>query len=680
MMKKLLLLIFFAGTFTLLNAQSKNWCLTDYYDSIEVAKNPSILIERELLETFTQEYIKRKMKSDETLVIPMVFHVLHRYGGERISLERIQQGIDQMNKDFRAQNVEINSIVSSFQDIIGTANIEFRLAKLDPDGNCTSGVVYYDTELTYMASNSLKNTIKNWDPYSYLNVWSVSSIASGAAAWSQYPGVTAAYDGVVSIYQYIYSGHTLGHEVGHYLNLAHPWGSTNEPGLESNCNIDDNVEDTPNTIGVDQHCILGQVSCGSLDNVQNFMDYSTCDAMFTNGQVDRMRAALNSSAGGRKNLWTPENVTETGTSDDYIDPGCAPVADFTNNVYDVCPGTTFQFIDFSYGSAVTERLWTFEGGEPGSSTIADPLISYNTPGLYTVSLKAMNENGESTLEREKLIFVVDTLAGYKAPVIIDMEEDEFPAFETDIFKQWHFENAGNANWEKYETENTALRINNFANANEVINSVIVPNINLSETENPEYIYFNIAYAQRNLDSNDELKVFVSPDCGKKWIVKYIKSGKSLATNGGDYVTTDFIPNTNEWRTEKISISNYANNNHLRIKFQLESKKGNYFYLDNIKVGEVLNSNNNRIENRVLSIYPNPASNNVNLNYHLSKNQSVSILVTNVLGKAVYSSTIEGVKGNNTSTISINTNSIKSGIYLVNMVTEEFQITKQFIVN
>jgi hypothetical protein len=680
-MKKLLLTFFVSGLLLNLSAQEKFKCLTDYYDSIEVAKNPAILVERQALENFTKEYIKNKPKDENTLIIPMVFHVLHRYGEERLTMEQIEYGIAQLNKDYQAQNSELNSIVSTFIPIIGTANIEFRLAKLDPDGNCTTGVVYYDTELTYFASNDMKYTIENWDPTSYLNVWSVSSIESGAAAWSQYPGVSSAVDGVVSIYRYISSGHTIGHEVGHYLNLAHPWGSTNEPGLESNCNLDDNVDDTPNTIGVDQHCNLGQVSCGSLDNVQNFMDYSTCDAMFTVGQTDRMRAALNSTTGGRKYLWSSDNLTETGTSDNYVNPGCAPVADFTNNVYDICPGTSFQFNDFSYAGESTDRVWTFEGGEPETSTLADPLITYNTPGLFSVSLNAMNSMGENTLEREKLIFVVDTLGGYKAPVLIDMQEEAFPDFTSDIFKQWQFINNGNGNWEKYsdENENTALRINNYTNDYEIINSVITPNINLSETENPEYIYFDIAYAQRNMDSQEELKVFVSPDCGKKWIVKYIKSGKSLVTSNNEYVTGEFIPADSEWKTERVSIGNYANNNHLRIKFQMESNKGNYFYLDNIKIGEVESSVHSSLA-RVLSIYPNPAKSELNINFSLNKDQEVAISVRNILGSLVSQQSMNGLSGNNTVKIALNQQDFKPGIYMVNLVSGEYQSSKQFVIS
>ena len=55
---------------------------------------------------------------------------------------------------------------------------------------------------------------------------------------------------------------TFVHEVGHWLNLPHTWGSTNEPGLASNCTTDDGVTDTPNTIG-SQWCNYNETTCGS---------------------------------------------------------------------------------------------------------------------------------------------------------------------------------------------------------------------------------------------------------------------------------------------------------------------------------------------------------------------------------------------------------------------------------
>jgi len=40
--------------------------------------------------------------------------------------------------------------------------------------------------------------------------------------------------------------------------------------------------------------------------------------------------------------------------------------------------------------------WTFEGGTPASSTEANPSVSYNTAGVYDVTLTVSNENGANT--------------------------------------------------------------------------------------------------------------------------------------------------------------------------------------------------------------------------------------------------------------------------------------------
>ena len=70
--------------------------------------------------------------------------------------------------------------------------------------------------------------------------------------------------------------------------MSHTWGGTNDPGLEENCSDDDGIEDTPNSIG-SSGCNLSQNTCGSLDNVQNYMDYASCSKMFTEGQKSVMR-------------------------------------------------------------------------------------------------------------------------------------------------------------------------------------------------------------------------------------------------------------------------------------------------------------------------------------------------------------------------------------------------------
>lgn len=73
----------------------------------------------------------------------------------------------------------------------------------------------------------------------------------------------------------------------------------------------------------------------------------------------------------------------------------APNAEFVASATTITEGQTVTFSDVSSNSP-TSLSWTFEGGSPSSSTSENPVISYNTPGLYTVSLVAGNAVGSDT--------------------------------------------------------------------------------------------------------------------------------------------------------------------------------------------------------------------------------------------------------------------------------------------
>ena len=153
----------------------------------------------EQLERFTQEYVKnyKQDKSGATYVIPTVFHVIHDYGLERIGKAQVYDCIRIMNEDFRGFNSDTNQVASAFKSIIADSEIEFRLATLDPNGDCTEGITYTQSELTHVADNKVKDLV-NWDTKKYLNVWVVNRIASGAGGYSYYPGTPQLkYEGIV---------------------------------------------------------------------------------------------------------------------------------------------------------------------------------------------------------------------------------------------------------------------------------------------------------------------------------------------------------------------------------------------------------------------------------------------------------------------------------------------------
>ncbi len=86
----------------------------------------------------------------------------------------------------------------------------------------------------------------------------------------------------------------------------------------------------------------------------------------------------------------------------------APSPDFTASAVSVCVGDSIQFTNITANPTGTTPTyaWTFTGGSPSTSTAVDPLIQYNTAGVYAVKLKATNANGSDSLTRTNYITVV----------------------------------------------------------------------------------------------------------------------------------------------------------------------------------------------------------------------------------------------------------------------------------
>jgi hypothetical protein len=286
---------------------------------------------RQFLENFTHNFsANQSVQSSVNLLIPIVFHVVHDNGVENISDAQIHESIVQLNEDYAAVNPELVDVHPNFTDLVANVGFEFRLAQLDPNGEPTTGINRIQSELTYNGSDIALKQMIQWDPTMYLNIWVVySSNGSNGSAFAYYPadveGSASIYDGVVSSYWAVGRTETavwthykiLTHEVGHWANLKHTWGDESGNQSSAGCSYDDAVVDTPNTIG-NTGCDLEAISCETQDNVQNYMDYSNCSNMFTEGQKTRMVAALNSPVGGRNNLWTESNHSLVFIQEDFL--------------------------------------------------------------------------------------------------------------------------------------------------------------------------------------------------------------------------------------------------------------------------------------------------------------------------------------------------------------------------
>ena len=318
------------------------------------------------------------------LVIPVVFHVVHDHGPENISASQIHEAIAQLNEDFSAGNPELTAVHPAFAGVVANVGFVFRLADFDPTGQPTTGINRLASSVTYNGSNLALKELIQWDPSMYLNIWVVHSSDGGnGSAFAFYPadveGAASIYDGIVASYWAVGRTETavsthykiLTHEVGHWANLKHTWGDQTGNQASGGCAYDDDVEDTPNTVG-NTGCSLEAVSCGSLDNVQNYMDYSTCSCMFTAGQKTRMHAALCSDVANRNHLWSAENHAAV-----FIEEGPLPRVVYHGSTFEESPANdgsidsqiTLELLDltFAFSGALTEGVdFTVSHVPPGA--------------------------------------------------------------------------------------------------------------------------------------------------------------------------------------------------------------------------------------------------------------------------------------------------------------------------
>lgn len=81
-----------------------------------------------------------------------------------------------------------------------------------------------------------------------------------------------------------------------------------------------------------------------------------------------------------------------------------PVCDFTAPTVN-CPFQPVQFINLTVGKGPMTYQWSFPGGSPSTSSAVHPLVSYSSPGTYTVTLTASNSSGSDKIVKTGYITI-----------------------------------------------------------------------------------------------------------------------------------------------------------------------------------------------------------------------------------------------------------------------------------
>lgn len=305
--KKVLRLALIGGIMASMNLQAQEKrCSTNEYLEHKFEAHPELKEQRAQMKQKLEALVennKFRTNADGNLVIPVVIHIVYETNGQNLPESRINSQMQTLNDDYNMLNEDLDEVPSEFEDVVASVGIEFCLAKTDPNGAATNGILRVPTEVDgfSIGLDDIKHTADGgsdaWDTDRYLNIW-VGDITSGLLGYATPPGAAnSAEDGVVinwtnfgttNAAQYN-RGRTATHEVGHYFNLNHIWG-------DGPCFADDDVDDTP-TQGTEYYGkpSYPQTSCNTSDMFMNFMDYVDDEAMhmFTAGQKVRMLAALN---------------------------------------------------------------------------------------------------------------------------------------------------------------------------------------------------------------------------------------------------------------------------------------------------------------------------------------------------------------------------------------------------
>ncbi len=703
-MNKLFTLVLLAGTLLTGKCFAQEPCLSEIIFQEDAKKHPELFKSREQLEEFTRSWIAQNgTGSNRTpgtpYIIPVVFHVIHYGGNEKIGRNQIVSQIDSMNQDFRYHNADSVITPAVFAPLAADCNIEFRLAQKDPSGNCTDGVTYTYSPLTYNARSNVKSLI-HWPTNQYLNVYTVSSIITSngvivpgsiVAGFAQFPGGADSTDGIVLRSEFVGSigsafgnndhGRTLTHEVGHWLNLRHIWG-------DAVCGSD-LVGDTPpqeqSNISLGCPVVWPHLSncTGNSPNGDmyvNHMDYTdgACKTMFSIGQSARMTAALNSTVSGRNNLYTTTNQIATGT-DGTPAVLCAPHADFIPRPRFLCAGSSISFKDDSWNGAVVTRNWTFQGGTPLNDTSANPTITYNTPGIYDVTLSVTNAGGTDTKTITGMVVVLDDTIMHPVPFVEGFESGTgFP------YSEWYLIDTNNGNsWE--ETSTTAytgsqsLRLFNFSNNGKGYDEFITPSINLINTTGTNMTFkFAFTYTNSTTENADKLIIYYSTNCGQTWTSRLTLQGTSFPSIA-NAVATNFVPSSQaQWTNQFVNLSPSSISGHANVRFRFEYYHdfGNNLYIDDLNINGTVGIDELNAQQANVNVFPNPAGENQNISFSSLAQSPVRIELMDVSGRMI--DAIELIANEGENQISLR-NHPEPGVYLVKLSFGESSVVKKLVI-
>mgnify|MGYP001035325943 FL=1 len=678
--KAVVLAFLFFISFTTL-AQDRSCGMVEYMN--EQMQNPEFVKEYEKNQAKFRAALANNLSSNNTtfnrlnpIIIPVAVHFPSGNESDRACLEALAQNqIDILNADFTATNSDAtlwNSASSNYPGVNhGVANIEFCIATQNHPANTDAELAEGSPAVTIGYNFGNGNDFdSNWAGYMNFLVKNIGgstlgysplggSIAAGQSVvintFAFGSGSGCSGSGVVPANGYDL-GRTVTHELGHFYNLNHTWGSN--PG---SCNGDDGIADTPNISGPNYGCstpgsIAGCVS-GESALTMSYMDYGddVCLYMFTEGQTDVVDAYINVL----QNQFKPNTISCGSTDPDFF-----LVSNTEGAIYS-CPTVGDDVVfDFSFTTVngFNTNVTFSATGQPAGSTVTFSAASLNSDADFTMTVG----NISNTTEGDYEITVTGSYGFITKSVTVDLNNNC-----TSI----QCETSNSA-------ENLGLAIPDGTGPNvygpEVTSTLTVAdlgtisslNVNVDITHSyisdlvvalyhPDQTTYAILWG-RECDSEDGFDVTFDDEgssisCANPTVGTYVPY-EALSVFDG-------MATAGDW--ELVIIDGYngdlGNLNDWSIEFCTESS---------------LSTPDTSMSFENVTIYPNPNNGSFTLKLQSATANEIKVNIFDIRGRKIYNNTFD----NNTNfKQTIELGSVQSGMYLMTVSDGSKQTTKRLII-
>ncbi|UXX80921.1 T9SS type A sorting domain-containing protein [Reichenbachiella carrageenanivorans] len=494
--------------------------------------------------------MSQRSLSTEIQMVAISAHIIRNTTGtEGLSQVDLMEALDNVNVFYAKANMQFY--------IIG--NIHY----IDDDR-------YYDFQQSDEYYLGIANDIENT-----INIYFTNSVSSGDNTYCGYAHFSGGPDRILMANICAINGSTLPHELGHFFDLYHTHGISNDGSSDelvdgSNCTTaGDRICDTPAdpnlSDAVDNSCnytgtALDANAQAYSPDTRNIMSYSLkqCRTQFSD---DQYTTIANTYATARQYLLS-----------EPLD------ANFKVSSSLVCEGSSTSFTDKSI--AASSWSWQFPGGTPQTSDVPNPKVTYATAGHYNVTLTITDEDDNT-----------DTKTITELIEVVSRSEKE-PALSLttgfELSDETVFSIQNNDGGYTFQVTSVASStgshsiLMDFANYNKTGEEDYLILDDLSITKDKTYrLSFDRAYAYYDVDYKDSLAIVTAESCSDEWEVLYAWTHKELATTLPK--SSSFVPKSSEWENDQILFTFDASWDHAKVAFKSINGYGNNLYLDEIQL-------------------------------------------------------------------------------------------------